>query len=163
MRLEERLEGLERKCRRLRNASVLMAIFLLSAVLAGATMKGKAGEIVSAQAFIVTDKNREPSVLLSRDGIVFFGKDYNRKNPDKYRIRLGFDSQSINPELRFRDKSGATRILLNTRDRNPAVVMYDTGRKARLLMGMIEKRGPVMVLFDDKGKPGWVARPKKIK
>lgn len=177
MSIHDRLDRLEKKYRRLRVLLGFTVVLVFAAVITGATYRAKVGEVVSAQAFVVKDRSGKirgsfgysegkiilslndrqgPRVVMSAEGGgPSFINIYSRSG--KRQVYMGVSSKSL-PRFSLYGSDGVRRMIAGVTSKN-YVNLQMTGphRKIKVAIGVTNTGLPIISLYDQSGKSGWIA------
>jgi hypothetical protein len=186
MTTDERLEKLEKELilgKRhnrwlLAIAGTVVLMLALAKVFSGnenaaqAQGKGSGERVVVANKFILEDERgrKRASLSIDKGGVSLSLSDENGKLRvllDVSNNRPGLalydennhpmavmSSDKDNPNLTLHGKRG---IVLCVTDNGSGLFLLDEMKKARVGLGLLKDRGPLLEIFDEKGKPFWSA------
>jgi len=127
MAIEDRLESLERSCRRWRLVGISAGSIGLIAVLAVIIRQGDTTKNLRVERLAVVDANHQEIVV------------------------IGINDDRGKPSIAIRDESGKSRIVLGfDPSSNPAINMIDPDGLIRLLLCVDPKTGPAVYFRDRK-------------
>ncbi len=154
---------------------VLARIFSGNENTAQAQGKGSEGKVIVANKFILEDeRGRKRAVLATDKGNALLalsdenGKlrallDVSNNKPglalydEEKNPRAVLCSDKDKPSLTLHGKRGTGGITLSVIENGPGLVLLDERSKPRVGLGFAKDDGPLLKMFDEKGKPFWSA------
>jgi hypothetical protein len=147
----ERLEGLERQNRRLKQTLAVAFVLLGSLFFMGA---GKKGHVVQATEFLLKDADGRVRAALRMGSAGAYLAFYNS---DGKAARGLLGVLPSGPALGLYDGKGKTRVSLGLTEKGANLTFHDSDEKLRAELGMLEE-GPNLLFLDPDGKPVYKIR-----
>ena len=170
--LEQRLERLERQCRRWRRAGVVFAALVGTPILAGVVALLTVDGTREAERVLIRDKAGRVRMDMGtwKDGsprLLFAGASGTPRleirvgadeTPsvelldEKMKVRLSMDVGKLGPTLSVRDKDANPRVMMKlAKDGSPGLSLHDVSGRFRLVVGL-EGNGTSRLTFSDSNE-----------